>query len=83
MIEDWQYEALRARAEREGCSLSAALRGILEAALAAPANDDRGRLDRMAGIGEDPAAYGQDHDRYLYGDTDANASGRKRGKQGR
>ena len=65
MLEQWQYEALRARAEREGRSLSDLIREIVSAALAATGK--RSRLGEIEGIGEDATAYGQDHDEHLYG----------------
>lgn len=65
ILEDWQYQALRARAEHERRSISDLVREILRSALAQP--PQRGRLDEIEGIGEDPAAYGRDHDRFLYG----------------
>lgn len=68
MIEDWQYEALHARAEREGRSLSAIVREILHAALTPDARAKPGGIGQMEGIGEDPGSYGEEHDRYLYGD---------------
>lgn len=70
LLEEWQYEALRTRAEREGRSLSALVREILRISLASPPPDyRRGRLAEIEGIGEDKATYGEDHDHYLYGDT--------------
>lgn len=67
LIEDWQYEALRTRAEREGCSLSALVREILRTSLAPSAPKGTSGLSKIEGIGEDAAAYGRDHDQYLYG----------------
>lgn len=68
LIEDWQYESLRARAEREGRSLSDLVREILDSVLTSPAQHRRHRLSDIEGIGEDSGAYGDDHDRHLYGD---------------
>ena len=68
LLEDWQYEALRGRAEREGRSLSALVRDILGASLTASSPAVRKGLDAIAGIGEDAAAHGEDHDRHLYYD---------------
>ena len=72
LIEDWQYQALRARAEREGRSLSDLVRELLATALAGPpqAPAPRRRLAEIEGIGEDSSAYGDDHDRHLYGESD-------------
>jgi plasmid stability protein len=67
LLEEWQYQTLRARAEREQRSLSDLVRGILCETLA-PRPRPQGRLHAIQGIGEDPAAYGRVHDRFLYGD---------------
>ena len=68
LLEDWQYEALRGRAQREGLSLSALVRDILGASLTGTSPATRKGLDAIAGIGEDAEAYGEHHDRYLYAD---------------
>lgn len=68
LLEEWQYEALRARAAGEGRSLSSLIREMITSALTPRAESARSGLDRIAGIGEDAAAYGESHDRYLYGD---------------
>lgn len=70
ILEDWQYQTLRARAEREGRSLSDLVRELLHEALARPPKSRRGRLKDIEGVGEDSAAYGRDHDRFLYGIKD-------------
>jgi len=69
LLEEWQYEALRARAEREGRSISELVRAALEEMLA-PEAPSRRRLEEIEGIGEDAAACGRDHDRFLYGGKD-------------
>lgn len=66
LLEDWQYEALKARAQREGRSMSELLRRILDA------NFGKGgsrtpRLADIGAVGEDRSARGRDHDRFLYG----------------
>ncbi|MEX2125082.1 MAG: hypothetical protein WD795_14400 [Woeseia sp.] len=66
ILEDWQYQALRARAEQENRSISDLVRDILKTALAQPPRQ-KGRLEEIEGIGEDPASYGRAHDRNLYG----------------
>ena len=71
LIEDWQYEVLRGRAEREGRSISGLVRDILRASLASPDPASRKRLETIEGIGEDAAVYGEEHDRYLYADNRA------------
>jgi plasmid stability protein len=67
LLEDWQYQTLRSRAEQEGRSISDLVREILQAALAKSPRRKR-KLDSISGIGEDAVAYGKDHDRFLYGD---------------
>ena len=64
-LEEWQYEALRAQAEREGRSLAALIREILTKHLEPGA---RSRLGRIEGVAEGPSDLGRHHDRYLYGD---------------
>ena len=66
LLEEWQYETLRARAEREGRSLSALVRELLQNSMPQPVTSS-GRIDKLEGIGEDTGAYGKDHDRFLYG----------------
>ena len=68
LLEDWQYEALLARAEREGRSMSDLIREILKASLTPSPRSKLNRLAKIEGIGEDAEAYGEDHDRHLYGD---------------
>lgn len=65
ILEDWQHHALRARAEREGRSVSDLVRVLLAKALEMPA--ERSALDAVAGIGEDSVASGREHDVFLYG----------------
>ncbi len=64
-LEDLQYQALRARAEQEGRSISDLVREILQADLAKSPLRKRKR-EWIAGIGEDAEACGKDHDRFLY-----------------
>ena len=67
MIEKWQYQRLRTRAEREGKSISELTREALTAFLESP-SDGRRRytLDDIDGIGSDPDCSGRDHDDFLY-----------------
>jgi hypothetical protein len=67
ILEDWQYQALRARSEQEGRSISELVREALATSLAQPP-ERISRLQEIEGIGEDAATYGEDHDRALYGD---------------
>jgi plasmid stability protein len=65
ILEDWQYQTLRARAEQEGRSISAVVREILRHALDGSPHQ-KGRLRAIEGIAEDRSAYGRAHDRFLY-----------------
>ena len=69
ILEDWQYQILRSRAEQEGRSISDLVREILRGALA-QSPQRTNRLDEIEGVGEDPAAYGRAHDDFLYGVKD-------------
>lgn len=66
LIEQWQYDALRTTSEREGRSISDIVREILAAALRPDAQASGGWIREVAGIGYDPHASGDDHDKYLY-----------------
>lgn len=70
LLEEWQYETLRARAEREGRSLSGLIRELLQNALAETPSSTGNSLDALEGVGEDDEAYGEEHDRFLYGARD-------------
>lgn len=65
-LEDWQYQTLRARAEREGRSLSDLVREAVSRYLAAADGEPVGRLAELRGIGDDAEATGAGHDRFLY-----------------
>jgi hypothetical protein len=65
MLEEWQYEALRQRAETSGKSISALVREILATHLAA--RPGAKRLELMEGVAEGPTDLARDHDRELYG----------------
>ena len=69
MIEDWQYERLRAQAERQGRSISELVREAVSAFLESepPGEPKRLTLQDIDGIGDDPDAHGADHDVFLYG----------------
>jgi plasmid stability protein len=67
LLEPWQYEALRLRAEREGRSLSAILRDILTEHLDPAGGRVSARLAAIEGVAEGPPDLGRNHDRHLYG----------------
>jgi len=70
LLETWQYEALRVRAEREGRSLSAVLRDILTEHLGPGGGRAAKRLAAIEGVAEGPPDLGRRHDEYLYGAPD-------------
>ena len=76
LLEQWQHEALKTLAERQGRSLSALVREILTAHLEGSPRRAKRRLEQIEGVAEGPADLGRDHDRYLYGRRT-----RKKGKQ--
>ncbi len=66
LLDDWQYQALKARAQREGRSMSELLRQMLDAHLK-KSGARTPRLADIRAVGEDRTARGRDHDRFLYG----------------
>lgn len=71
LIEDWHYQRLKARAEREGRSLSDLMREILDQQLQSPSSPAGEGLRAIEGLGADPDVAGRDHDRVLYGDDNS------------
>lgn len=70
-LEEAQYEMLRAKARREGKSLAAVIREILDAALGRAPRGSAGAdpLDGVIGIAEgDGSAVAENVSDYLYGD---------------
>ncbi len=63
-FERWQYDALKARASREGRSLSGVVREAVTAFLAAPTASPT--IGSIAGLASDAALRGEDHDALLY-----------------
>ena len=66
-LEDWQYQALRARAEQEGRSISDLIREAVRNTLT-PSPERTSRLREMEGVGEDASTCGENHDHFLYGE---------------
>ena len=66
ILERWQIDALKSRADREGTSVSALVREAVADYLAAPAELPAVSLDDLKGIGSDPTASGREHDRLIY-----------------
>jgi predicted DNA-binding ribbon-helix-helix protein len=67
LLEDWQHQALKRMAEKEGRSLGALVRALLTQQLRRRRKNATARLAVIEGLGEDRGAAGRDHDRYLYG----------------
>ncbi|MCZ7649400.1 MAG: hypothetical protein M5U26_29775 [Planctomycetota bacterium] len=67
LIEEWQHEVLKARAEREGKSVSELLRELLDREFAGSKKSGAKGLRAIKGIFSDPQVRGRDHDRILYG----------------
>lgn len=63
LLEDWQYDALRSRAERRAISISELVREILSKHLEAK---EPSALYKIEGIGSDGSSA-RDHDAFLYG----------------
>ncbi len=66
MLEQWQYEALKASAEQQRVSLSHMVRDILTRHLR-PTGGNYDALSRIEGIASDGTSSARDHDAYLYG----------------
>ena len=68
LLEEWQYEMLKARSEREGRSVSDIVREVLSAALGARrAPASQRALATIAGLVNEPGTSGRDHDDVIYG----------------
>ena len=63
-FERWQHDALKARAAREGRSLSGIVREAVTAFLAAPTGSPT--IDSITGVVSDVTLRGADHDALLY-----------------
>ena len=68
LLEEWQYEMLKAKAESERKSMSEILREVVTTALGSRRRPASQRaLATVAGIVNEPGASGRDHDEVLYG----------------
>lgn len=67
LLEEWQVEVLRSRAERGGESLSALLRSIVSEYLRPSLEARAAKIDEIRGIAEGPEDLARGHDRYLAG----------------
>ncbi len=66
LLDDWQHEALKAWAERDGRSISALVREMLRGHLSEAPGRRSLSLSDIEGIGADAGASGREHDRILY-----------------
>ncbi len=64
LLEQWQYETLRAQAEREGRSMSELIREMLHKTLKSAKG--KCHLKDIEGISEDTQTTGRKHDQVLY-----------------
>lgn len=69
LLEENQYQALRARARRDGKSMGQLVRELVEAGLSAPERKPRrrSRLRESKAMFRAPNVRGRDHDDHLYG----------------
>ena len=67
LLDDWQYEDLKAASERDGRSISNLVRDAVTAFLRQQQRPDPTRLAEIAGIGDDESGSARDHDEILYG----------------
>ena len=65
LIEEWQYDTLKAEAERRGKSISEIVRELLSDRF--DRKPGKGGLTTITGIVDDPKTSGKHHDSYLYG----------------
>ena len=77
ILEEWQLEALRSAAEREGTSISGLVREIVSDYLARDESGDESArgVEDIAGLIDDREVGGKDHDHALYGETKARDPG--------
>ena len=69
LLEEEQYQALRARARRDGTSMGQLVRELVAAGLEATDRRPRprSRLKDSKGMFRAPGVRGRDHDEHLYG----------------
>ena len=65
LLEPWQYDALRARAERREISISELVREIVSQYLSG--GDRPSGVYRLEGIAADTKSSAREHDAFLYG----------------
>ena len=67
MLDPWQYEQLKAAAEREGRSLSSLVRDAVTLFLKGSRRRTVTKLAEIRGLGADGKTRGRDHDTVVYG----------------
>lgn len=84
LLDDWQYDALKARAKGRGRSLSDLVREIVSAHLDSGEGRVSDRLREVEGVAEGPADLASRHDAYLIGSDDrGRRAARPRAPRGR
>ena len=71
LLDDWQYDALKAQARGSRRSLSDLVRQIVTAHLGNGARRTSARMLEIEGVAEGPADLAGAHDGYLYGSAPA------------
>jgi len=66
LLEEWQYDTLRALSEKRGESLSHVVREAVAMHLSAKDQPARPGLAQTQGLGSDRQASGRAHDEFLY-----------------
>jgi hypothetical protein len=67
LLDPWQYEQLKAAAEREGRSISSLVRDAVTLFLKGSPRKTATKLADIGGIGADGEVRGRDHDAVLHG----------------
>ena len=67
LLDPWQYEQLKAAAEREGRSISSLVRDAVTQFLQGSRRKAATKLADISGLGADGRARGRDHDTLVYG----------------
>lgn len=67
MLDDWQYEQLKAAAERQGRSISSLVRDAVTRLLKGSPRRAATKLAEIGGLGADARGRGRNHDSIVYG----------------
>ncbi len=76
ILDEWQYDGIRAIAESSGMSISSVVREAVSEYLSQRDRSTGTELEELRGLGRDPGLSGADHDAVLYG-TPRSASGKR------